>query len=396
MTLDLSFYAGLLLVARTVLSQVRLRIDLRSFLLFALLVHSGISSWLGVDPEWSFFYYRDFIKSTIITYLISVLASDYKSLRLIVLVMALSLSFEGAKQGWAQMVTNPGAQNLNDIPFLGDNNLVAVGVLMMLPMLVSLARTAPTRWERWLHYFLAIGMLYRSISSYSRGGFLAAGALALAVVARSQRKVQTLIGVAVAATLVLSVMPDSFWERMDTIAVEGESEERDSSAASRLHFWGVALEMARDNPILGVGHNGYFAAYDSYDPTAAEFGRRRSVHSMWMGILAELGFVGFALFVAQLGLAWGACRRTRRLAKLGRVAPELGQFAVALETAFLACAVGGTFVTFQYNEMLWHFVGLSAALHAFNLAAVPASSVARSVPGLPAPRVARANPYART
>ena len=217
-TLDLSYYSGLLLVARTLLSGIRLRIDLRSLLLFALLAHSGISTWLGVDPAWSFLYYRDFFKSTIITYLISVLASDYKSLRLIVLVMALSLSFEGAKQGWAQLVLNPGAQNLNDIPFLGDNNLVAVGVLMMLPILVTLARTARTRWERWLHYFLAVGMLYRSISSYSRGGFLAAIALAIAVVARSHKKVRTLIGVAVAATLALSVMPDSFWERMDTIA----------------------------------------------------------------------------------------------------------------------------------------------------------------------------------
>jgi probable O-glycosylation ligase (exosortase A-associated) len=271
--------------------------------------------------------------------------------------------------------------------------LVAVGVLMMLPILVTLARTARTRWEKWLHYFLAVGMLYRSISSYSRGGFLAAAALAIALVARSQKKVRTLIGVAVAAAIALSVMPDSFWERMDTIAVT-QNEERDSSAGSRLHFWGVALEMAQDNPILGVGHNGFYVAYDSYDPTAAAFGRRRSVHSMWMGILAEFGFVGFALFVAQLGLAWGACRRTRRLAKLGSLAPELGQFAVALEAAFLVCAVGGTFVNFQYVEMLWHFVGLSAALHAFNLAAVPASSVERSVAGRPTPRVAQANPYA--
>jgi hypothetical protein len=76
------------------------------------------------------------------------------------------------------------------------------------------------------------------------------------------------------------------------------------------------------------------------------------------------------------------------------VTPETGHLAVAVEMALLVCAVGGTFVTFQYVEVLWHFVGLSMALHALNVAAVPAPSVERSMSGLPAPGVAPANPYA--
>jgi probable O-glycosylation ligase (exosortase A-associated) len=390
-TLNLSFFAGIYLVIRTLFSPVRWRMDLRSLLLFSLLVHSGISSWLSADPAWTFVYYRDFVKSTIITYLISVLAFDYKSLRLIVLVMGLSLSFEGAKQGWAQMVFNPGATNTNPIFFLGDNNYVAVGVLMMVPLLVTLARTAPTRWERWLHTFLVVGMLYRSISTYSRGGFLAAIALGVVYVARSDKKLRAIAGAAIAATLVLSVMPDTFWERMQTIT-EGDAE-RDGSSTGRLHFWGVAVTMARDNPIFGVGHNGFTVAYDRYDPTAAEFGRRRAVHSMWMGTLAELGFVGLGLFAALLWLAWRACRQTKRLAKLGRLRPELGQFAVGLETAFFVCAVGGTFVSFQYVEMLWHFVGLSMALHTISHAAMAEPAFEGSVASRPAPSVARMKTY---
>ena len=393
-TLDISFYAGLLLLVRTVLSPVRFRIDRRSLLLFAFLLHAGISTWLGVYPAYSWIYYQDFIKSTIITYLISVLAFDYRSLRLIVLTIACSLSFEGAKQGWAQLVLNPGVENANRMPFLGDNNGVAVGVLMMVPILVALARTAPSRWERWLHRFLAVGMLYRGVSTFSRGGFLAAIALGVAYVARSDKKARALVGAAIAATIVLPVMPDSFWDRMDTITTE-EGEEADGSVQGRLHFWGVALKMAQDRPIFGVGHNGFPVAYDRYDPTSAEFGMARGVHSMWMGVLSELGFVGLGLFVALWWVAWRTCQLTKRLAKAGRIRPELGHFAFGLQGAFVVCAVGGSFVNFQYVEIVWHFLGLSMALQAFNQAAVTETASAGTVASRPAPRVAM-NPYGNT
>jgi probable O-glycosylation ligase (exosortase A-associated) len=379
---------------RTTLSPVRLRIDLRALVLLAFLLHAGVSTWLGVNPEYSWLYYQDFIKSTIITYLISLLASDYSRFRLIVLTMAFSLSFEGAKQGWAQLVLNPGVMNQNRMPFLGDNNGVAVGVLMMVPLLVALARTAPSRWERWLHGFLAIGMLYRGVSTFSRGGFLAATALGAVYVARSHNRARALVGAAIAATIVFSVMPDSFWDRMDTITVD-EGEEADGSIRGRLHFWGVAFEMARDKPIFGVGHNGFPVAYDRYDPTTAAFGMSRGVHSMWMGTLSELGFVGLCLFLALLWLAWRACQLSRQLARAGRIRAEFEHFAAALQMAFVACAVGGSFVNFQYVEMLWHYMGLTMALQAINQAAVTQTAAAGSVASRPAPRVAL-NPYGNT
>ena len=33
-----------------------------------------------------------------------------------------------------------------------------------------------------------------------------------------------------------------------------------------------------------------------------------------------------------------------------------------MESALVAFAVGGSFVSFQYNEMLWHFFALTMAL----------------------------------
>jgi hypothetical protein len=46
---------------------------------------------------------------------------------------------------------------------------------------------------------------------------------------------------------------------------------------------------------------------------------------------------------------------------------------VAIQAAFAACLVGGSFLPFQYNEILWHFVGLSMALRAIAMKATVTS-----------------------
>jgi probable O-glycosylation ligase (exosortase A-associated) len=360
-SLNLSYIVGLYLVFRAVFSNTVFRVDLRTALLLAILVQGTMSTVNSLHVT----YYGDlitFAKALIITYLISVLGSDTQRLRLILLTICLSLSFEGAKQGWAQLVTNPGAVNINEIPLLGDNNGVAVGMLMLVPMLMALARTSASKYERWLHQFLAIGILYRGVSTYSRGGFLAAAALGAMFVLRSPRKGRALIGAALAAVIVLSVLPARYWGRMDTIRVE-TAEERDKSAQGRIHFWQVALRMADSRPLLGVGLNGYNVAYNDYDFSLGAFGEARSVHSAWLGIVAELGYVGLLLFMANVGFAFLACRRARRLARSGLVSKELRELAVAFETALVVFCVGGTFVIFQYSEILWHLFGLTAAMN---------------------------------
>src|SRR6185503_12458708 len=83
----------------------------------------------------------------------------------------------------------------------------------------------------------------------------------------------------------------------------------------------------------------------------------------WFGIVAELGFIGLLLFAGVVFMAWRSCVRARRLAAHGLVAKELGDFGAGLEMSLVVFAVGGSFVIFQYTEMLWHVVGLTMALH---------------------------------
>ena len=364
-SLNLSYFAGAYLVIRTAVSGVPLRFDLRSLLMALFLLHSLTSTWMGLNSAYSFGYWQEFAKVIVVSLLLANIIRSTSDLRLVLIVITVSLGFEAAKQGWAQMVLNPGARNDNSVPFLGDNNLVAVGMAMLLPVIGALAATS-TGWQKRAFQFLSVGVLYRGLSTYPRGRFLSMGALGAIWFWRSPHKPRTLIAGALVLALMLPVLPTEFWDRMSTITAPAD--ERDDSQASRLHFWRVAVAMANDHPFLGIGHNGYPRAYNAYDWTEGQYLTNRAVHSAWFGVLAEAGYTGLLMFVTLILLSLRSCRRVRLAAKRGEIPGPLGPYAVAFEASLVAFIVGGSFVSFQYCEMLWHYLALTIALERIALA----------------------------
>ena len=366
-TLNLSYFAGAYLLLRTVLAGTPIRLTTRSSLLFLYLAWALLSTTQGLNYDYSMPYWQEFAKAVIISYLITILVQTTADLRFVLMVITFSLGFEAVKQGWLQLLLNPGEANGNRIPFLGDNNLVAVGMAMLLPVIAALAATS-TGWLKRLFQFMSVGVLYRAVSTYSRGGLLALGALGGMHLWRSPHKLRTVAAFVILLAVVVPVLPQAYWDRMATIAAPAD--ERDASQTGRLHFWQVASAMASDHPILGIGHRGYEAAYDTYDWSQGEQGRRRAVHSAWFGVLAEAGYPGLLIYVAIVVSSFFACRRVRKSAARGEVPDELGAYARALETGLVAFIIGGSFVSFQYCEMLWHYFGLTMALERVAVRAV--------------------------
>jgi probable O-glycosylation ligase (exosortase A-associated) len=368
----------------------KLRFGSAHVLVILFFAQSSLSTLFSPHPEYASFYYQDFLKSTIITLMIASLVTDERRLRLVFAVIVASVGLEGVKQGWAQLVLNPGAQNTNEYPVFGDNNGVAIGMLMIASMLLALSQTASSRYERLFERFAMIGLVYRAVSTYSRGGFLACGALGTHYILRSRRKIAGLLAIALVLGIVVPVLPDAFWSRMSTINDAQENLEGttvDVSIRGRLHFWAVAWEMAKARPFVGVGHNAYVASYIEYDFSFGKFPGARSVHNSWLGVLAELGFPGFILFVTLILRAFWTGLRIQRWAKTHPGLEGLAKYARAMEGALVAFCVGGTFVIFQYSELLWHMLGLSIAVDrmarervaALERAAVPALAPASSM-----------------
>src|SRR5262249_27219978 len=137
--MDLSFTVGVWTVLATVFSQKeKFRFNLRVALLGLFLFQGLISTGAAPYPQFPGHWWVEFCKWCLMTYFIVVTATDISRYRLILLVISLSLGLEATKQGWASLILNPGGSNMNEHPMLGDNNCVAVGMLMLAPTLTAL------------------------------------------------------------------------------------------------------------------------------------------------------------------------------------------------------------------------------------------------------------------
>ncbi len=268
---NLSFVVGILALGLTVLffSQAKWRFNLSVGLLGLFFLQSLISTWTSVAPVWSWNWWTEFAKVLVIGYLIIIHTTTERRLRTLLIVIALSLGFEAAKQGWAQFILNPGAANNNTNPAFGDNNGVALAMFMLVPILAALGATSPRWAARGMFWLLTVGVVFRGITTYSRGGFLSAGALAVVSLIRSKHRVRVLAAIVLVSALILPVMPQEFWNRMETITTAEDNP--DESAAGRLYFWRVGMSMAQARPLTGVGFNAYSRAYNDFDSSGGTY-----------------------------------------------------------------------------------------------------------------------------
>ena len=162
--LNLSYYAGVFLVICTILQGVSMRPTWRSALLLLFLALTLASTLASSHVNDTWLLWQAFAKTIVVSYLLTVIIRTEADFRLILMVIALSLGFEAGKQGWMQLILNPGDANTNFIPFLGDNNLVAVGMGMLVPILSALAQTS-SGWQKRALQFLNVGIIYRGITT---------------------------------------------------------------------------------------------------------------------------------------------------------------------------------------------------------------------------------------
>ena len=86
------------------------------------------------------------------------------------------------------------------------------------------------------------------------------------------------------------------------------------------------------------------------------------MHSIWFGVLSELGYPGFVLFIALFGSSVWSLWSTSRKVRNDPEKQDIRIYANALLTSLVTFAVGGTFLPLQYNEMFWHFMALGMTL----------------------------------
>ena len=234
-------------------------------------------------------------------------------------------------------------------------------------MVVLLART--NRRIDWLLLVAAIAFLFAGLFfSYSQSSFVALFVVtaALAFLAGDRRFRIVLVVCAVAATLAAGAFAAT--------SIEGRSARDVTSGRSRLVS--ITVDAFKLRPAVGVGIGGQPQA--SADANGRRTPKRSASHTTPLTVLAELGVVGFTLYLWALAAIGWALARVVRVDRL---------FGLGLAAVFLVIFVHSLlYAGFFEDPLTWGVVGLAAAVLAASPepapAKEPASDAAPAAPEL--------------
>jgi probable O-glycosylation ligase (exosortase A-associated) len=252
--------------------------------------------------------------------------------------------------------------------FQADENDFALSMCMILPFSILTARAMPARWARILCWATAAACVAGVVVSSSRGGFVGLVTTGGMLVLLSRQRVRMLLAGAVAVGALALFAPQEYWDEMRTITDEG------GTRADRMVLWGIAWDVYRANPVLGVGPsnvNWVINDYQEYDPESRMMGGR-AVHSLYMTLLAELGTLGALLFLVLLALNARdilALIRGRR----GREGFPAEAYARAIACSLVAYLVCGIFLTVIWYPHLYVLTAIALATGAVARKAAPAA-----------------------
>ena len=191
-SLPLNFVIAIVTICVWLLSRER-KLPPSQFMIWVIVLFLAwitFNSFFAFLPDWSWHYWNLTWKIFALGLLVATLATNRVRITAIIWVVVVSLFYYGVKGGAFTLMTG-GIYRVYGPPssIIGDNNQLALALLMSLPLANYLRTQTANRYVSWV---LLAGMaltLVSVIGSYSRGAIIALGALAIFGWLRSRRKI---------------------------------------------------------------------------------------------------------------------------------------------------------------------------------------------------------------
>ena len=359
-----------LAVIVTVLAALRHRDQVRwprgvpMVLLIIFIAWMGVTTLTAIVPAPSMNKYIDVLKVLGMAIFVAALIRTREEIVSLVWVMVLSIGFFGFKGGLFTIATG-GSYRVWGPPssLVEGNNELAVALIMTIPLLYFLATNVQAardfvlvpkvsdRVIRWGGYLGMVLCAASALGSQSRGALLAIVAMATVLWWRSKSKLAIGMALVLAAGVAIPMLPDSWFERMETIGTYQE----DLSALQRINAWETAINIARDRP-TGAGYaTANQVVFGRYSPRGA--GEWVYVaHSIYFQVLGDHGWIGLVMYLTFWVTTYFGAGRVARKARLH---PDLA-WAVSLmnmcKVSMVGFAVGGAFLSLAYWDMPYYLM----------------------------------------
>jgi len=327
-----------------------------SILLLMFLTWTVATTTQALFPPLAWAYLNQFWKILLMVYVTMILMQSRERIDQLVWVITLSIGFYGVKGG-IFTITHGGVFHVRgpEGSFIGGDNEIGLALIMTIPLLRYLQLVTRSVAVR---VGLIVAMLLCAVAvvgSQSRGALLGLVAMGTFLWLKSRNKFFTALLAAVAIAIIAAVMPQQWYDRMNTI----RNYESDASAMGRINAWHMAFNMAKDRPLGGGFDSFQEYSFELYAPVPSD---AHSSHSIYFEVLGEHGFVGFAIFLA-LGLStWFSASWVIRRARRDRDKRWAADLAAMIQVSLVGYASAGAFLGLAYFDYYYVLIALVVLL----------------------------------
>ena len=307
-------------------------------------------------------------------------------IHLLLLTICLGVGFNGVGEALKYLLSG-GGHKVEGVTNWGDNNQVALIVLMTMPILAYVRMVSEARLVRLAALGGIILFSVCVIATASRGGLAGLLVLALAGVATTRHKAGYLAAMVIAGIVLVQTAPDSWTQRMNTI----QSADQDASFMGRVVVWKLSTLIALDHPLLGGGLHAvqsqnvwqaYVPSFGrlSFIPTDEPDVNPHAAHSIYFEVLGDTGILGFSVFLGIVASCVYTGFQTKAAAR-GR--PDL-EWAVRLvsmlQLSLLVFLITGALLSAAYHDLVFILFGLFSAVRAVVAAAPSQQAFVEALP----------------
>lgn len=345
---------GIAILSNLIRGELRLRFPPLLIVYLLLLFWITVSSIFAFDTEVAWQAYRKFLPSMwVAPILLFATIHDLRLLRLVLWVAAGSIGVNAFKTGISLMAQ--GGEHLTQqiSGFVGDNNVFGLVLCLVVAILMGLRTTLPRKlWVRSLFYGFIAFVVLTIIYTKSRGAFASLGVILFMGSILSGRPVRNTLILVILIVGTYSVLPPEYFDRLSTTS----NLSADVSAQGRFENWELAWRTAMEHPIFGVGPENHIP----YNKTIEHGVQVRVAHSVYLQVLAELGFPGFGLYMLFVWMGFMTLFRTwRTMTSVAVSNPDLTwvrDTSFWLTCGYVGYCFGAAFLNMLYIEFPWYAV----------------------------------------
>ncbi|MDR4506263.1 MAG: O-antigen ligase family protein [Candidatus Scalindua sp.] len=213
----------------------------------------------------------------------------------------------------------------------------AFSIAIPISICVGMVMKQNSKMIKGLFGFALVAMIFTVLISGSRGGMVGVSTIFIVYILSSKKKITTGIVLIIIGIILIPFIPDFVYERWGAATETG--------GAGRLDIWYVGLRVLKKYWLFGTGLDNFYYAYEEFAHYAPTFkGMNRSAHNIFLKYFAELGIIGFTLFLLAIMKHYKVIK-TR--------SSQYDIEAIMLKAAFWGMIVSSLFIDSSWRKSFW-------------------------------------------